>query len=166
MWETAPNEQNWKGDCICHYRTDNVCIGSCLMQPKRLRPMEQKCCMRRGANAAHSQALPSPASSQLWGLEAGTGSEEAAGPSWHLLYPGQVACGRLRGAKQQFQLLRAAHLPLLLPPFQLISSHLIHPPSTKSPPAHCSSHWHGPLLARPCIPRGPLGWVLPGTSSI
>lgn len=80
-WETAPNEQNWKRDCICHYRTDNVCIGSCLMQPKRLRPMEQKCCMRRGANAAYSQALPGPASSQLWGLEVGTGSEEAAGGS-------------------------------------------------------------------------------------
>lgn len=52
MWEMAPNEQNWEGDSICCSRTDSVCIGSCWMQPARLRPVEQECCTRRGVGTA------------------------------------------------------------------------------------------------------------------
>lgn len=90
-WEMAPDKQNWEADCICHYRLDRVCIKSCLTQPGRLRPAEQKRCTRQGVKAAHSQALPGPAASHFRGQEAGTSSGKAAGPSWHLLYPGQVA---------------------------------------------------------------------------
>lgn len=89
---------------------------------------------------------------------------EAAGSGWHLLHPGQAAWGRLQGARQRFQLLRAARLPLLLPPFQLISSN----------PSTIHEVTISPLLAplarsspaQPCIPRGRFGRVLPRTSSI
>lgn len=89
MWEMAPNEQNWEGDSICHSRTDSVCIGSCWMQPARLRPVEQECCTRRGVGTAW---LSTP---QLQGgrQRLTPRQQDPAGiPSWHLLHAG-ADCG-------------------------------------------------------------------------
>lgn len=138
----APNEQNWEGDGICHSRTDSVCIGSCWMQPARLRPAEQECCTRRGVGAAWPSTLP------ISGWEAEADSR-AAGPSWHLLHSGP-GCGEPDFNPSCSEL----HTFLSSLPFS--SPHLTYPWSVISLLL---------TLVQLCIPRGCSGRGIPAQAA-